>query len=76
VAQTIAVDAAPGADYYSAHAAPLDYLLSLLDRPALRDRVSAISIDLSQLDADDRELLTHILLRAEAIHQLRTRQPS
>jgi hypothetical protein len=48
-AHTIAVDAAPDADYYSASAAPLGYMLSLLDEPHLRDRVSAISIDLPSL---------------------------
>jgi hypothetical protein len=75
LAQTIAVDAAPAVDYYSAHAAPLDYMLSLLDRPELRERVSAISIDVSRLDGEDRELLTRVLMRADAIHQLRTHQP-
>jgi hypothetical protein len=60
LAQTIAVDAAPTVDYYSAQAAPLDYMLSLLDRPELRERVSAISIDVSRLDGEDRELLTRI----------------
>jgi hypothetical protein len=74
--QTIAVDAAPAVDYYSAHAAPLDYMLSLLDRPELRDRVSAISIDVARLHDEDRELLDRLLTRADAIHQLRTHQLS
>jgi hypothetical protein len=74
--QTIAVDAAPAVDHYSAHAAPLDYMLSLLDRPDLRDRVSAISIDIARLDDEDRELLAEVLTRADAIHQLRTYQLS
>lgn len=60
--QTIAVDAAPGVDNYSAYAAPLDYMLYLLDQPKLRDRVSAISIDLPSPDRKDRGLLTQILL--------------
>lgn len=76
LAQTIAVDAAPGVDHDSAHAAPLDYMLSLLDQPQLRDRVSAISIDLPSLDPDDRGRLTQILLRADAICRLRAPQPS
>lgn len=71
LAQTIAVDAAPQVDHYSAHAAPLDYLLSLLDQPQLRDRVSAVAIDLSLLGEDDRKLLTQVLTRADAICSLR-----
>jgi hypothetical protein len=69
LAQTIAVDAA---DCYSADAAPLDYMLSLLDRPELRDRVSSISIDLSRLDDEDRNLLERVLTRADAICRLRS----
>src|ERR1044071_4208877 len=64
LAQTIAVDAAPGTDYYSASAAPMDYMLSLLDQPELRDRVSAISIDLGGMKPQDRALLGQVLVRA------------
>lgn len=76
LAHTIAVDAAPDADYYSASAAPLGYMLSLLDEPHLRDRVSAISIGLPSLEPEDRGLLMQILLRADAICRLRASQPS
>jgi hypothetical protein len=76
VAQTVAVDAAPQTDHYSAHRTPLNYMLSLLDQPRLRNRVSAISIDLAVLNPDDRRLLKQILLRADVICRLRAPQPS
>ena len=69
-AQTIAVDAGPE-DHYSAVAAPLDYMLSLLDRPQLRDRVSRVAIDLAALDEHGRELLTGVLARLGAVDRLR-----
>jgi hypothetical protein len=53
-----------------------EHMLSLLDQPQLRDRVSAISIDLSSLDPEDRGRLTQILLGADAICRLRAPQPS
>jgi hypothetical protein len=70
-AQAIAVDAGPE-DHYSAVAAPLDYMLSLLDRPQLRDRVSRVAIDLAVLDERGRELLTGVLARLGAVDRLRS----
>lgn len=69
-AQVIALDAGPE-DHYQAVAAPLDYMLSLLDRPRLRDRVSRVEVDLDALDDDARALLESLLARAGAIVRLR-----
>ena len=64
-----------GEDHYSAVAAPLDYMLSLLDRPQLRNRVSRVAIDLAALDEHGRELLTGVLARLGAVDRLRS-QPA
>jgi hypothetical protein len=49
-------------------------MLSLLDRPSLRRRVSAVMIDLSQLDDEGRILVAAVLARAGAIGRLRSPQ--
>lgn len=62
--QTVAVDAPPP-----------ESMLSLLDEPRSRERVSAITIDLARLEPGDRALLEQVLWRADAICRLRSPQP-
>jgi hypothetical protein len=63
-----------GAQAVAVEGAPLVDMGSLLERPDLRDRVSAIVVDEARLDGADRELLDRVLRRADAVCRLRRQQ--